>query len=113
MGDTKLERFLPKNQHIQRILLNFEFWINGKLSKSAKIGLSKSIFYVRQTVNTVQVPVKILTSIENKYCEYTNINPSTTKNQRLNSFRPQTDVTRKATNLMNGQINTIAKNGTQ
>jgi hypothetical protein len=27
MGDTKLERFLPKNQHTQRKLLNFEFWI--------------------------------------------------------------------------------------
>ena len=37
MGDTKLERFLPKNQHTQRKLLNFEFWINGELSKSAKI----------------------------------------------------------------------------
>ncbi len=36
MGDTKLVRFLPKNQHTQRKLLNFEFWINGKLSKSAK-----------------------------------------------------------------------------
>ena len=30
-------RFLPKNQHTQRKLLNFEFWINGELSKSAKI----------------------------------------------------------------------------
>ncbi len=46
-GDTKLERFLPKNQHTQRKLLNFEFWINGELSKSAKIWLSKSIFYVK------------------------------------------------------------------
>ena len=36
-GDTKLERFLPKNQHTQRKLLIFEFWINGELSKSAKI----------------------------------------------------------------------------
>ena len=36
-GVTKLERFLPKNQHTQRKLLNFEFWIDGKLSKSAKI----------------------------------------------------------------------------
>ena len=36
-GDTKLERFWPKNQHTQRKLLNFEFWINGELSKSAKI----------------------------------------------------------------------------
>ena len=35
--NTKLERFLPKNQHTQRKLLNFEFWINGELSKSAKI----------------------------------------------------------------------------
>ena len=33
MGDTKLERFLPKNQQNQRKLLNVEFWINGKLSK--------------------------------------------------------------------------------
>jgi hypothetical protein len=26
-GDTNFERFLPKNQHTQRKLLNFEFWI--------------------------------------------------------------------------------------
>ena len=32
-GGTKLERFLRKNQHTQRKLLNFEFWINGELSK--------------------------------------------------------------------------------
>ena len=30
---TKLEVFLHKNQHNQRKLLNFEFWINGELSK--------------------------------------------------------------------------------
>ena len=29
MGVTKLERFLPKNQHTQRKLLNFENWISG------------------------------------------------------------------------------------
>ena len=28
-GGTKLERFLPKNQHTQRKLLNFENWVNG------------------------------------------------------------------------------------
>ena len=28
-----LERFLHKNQHTQRKLLNFEFWIKCKLSK--------------------------------------------------------------------------------
>ena len=37
MGGTKLERFLPKNQHTYKKLLNFEFWINGNLSKGAKI----------------------------------------------------------------------------
>ena len=46
-GGTKLERFLLKNQHTQRKLLNFEIWINGELSKSAKISLSKSIFYAK------------------------------------------------------------------
>ena len=33
-GGTKLKRFLPKNQHIQGKPLKFDFWINGKLSKS-------------------------------------------------------------------------------
>ena len=32
-GGIKLERFLPKNQHTQRKLLNFENWVNGELSK--------------------------------------------------------------------------------
>ena len=36
MGGTKLERFLPKNQPTQRKLLNFENWIDGEVSKSAK-----------------------------------------------------------------------------
>ena len=36
-GGTKLERFLPKNQHTERKLLNFENWVNGEVSKSAKI----------------------------------------------------------------------------
>ena len=33
MGGTKFERFLPKNQHTQRKLLNFENWGNGEVSK--------------------------------------------------------------------------------
>ena len=33
MGRTKLEIFLPKNQHTQRKLLNFENWVNGEVSK--------------------------------------------------------------------------------
>ena len=36
-GGTKLEWFLPKNQHAQRKLLNFENWVNREVSKSAKI----------------------------------------------------------------------------
>jgi hypothetical protein len=36
VGDTKLERFLHKNQHTQRKLLTFEFWINGELSKKCQ-----------------------------------------------------------------------------
>jgi hypothetical protein len=32
-GGIKSERFLPKNQHTQRKLSDFEFWINGELSK--------------------------------------------------------------------------------
>ena len=33
---TKLERVLPKNQHTIRKLLNFENWVSGEVSKSAK-----------------------------------------------------------------------------
>ena len=36
-GGTKLERFLHKNQHTQSKLLNFEFRINGELSKKGII----------------------------------------------------------------------------
>jgi hypothetical protein len=32
-GVTKLERFLPKNQHTQRKLFNFENWVRGEVSK--------------------------------------------------------------------------------
>ena len=32
-GGRKLERFLPKNQHTQRKLLNFENWVNGEVLK--------------------------------------------------------------------------------
>ena len=35
-GGTKLEIFLPKNQHTQRKLLNFENWINGGLRSFQK-----------------------------------------------------------------------------
>ena len=36
-GDTKLERFLPKNQHTQRKLLNLRIGVVGRCQKSPKI----------------------------------------------------------------------------
>ena len=53
-GDTKLEIFLPKNQHTQRKLLNFENWCNGEVSKSALFWLLKSIFHVKSHKNLSQ-----------------------------------------------------------
>ena len=35
-GGTKLERFLPENQHTQRKLLNFENLVYGEVSKVPK-----------------------------------------------------------------------------
>jgi hypothetical protein len=42
-GGTKLERFLPQNQHTQRLLLNFENWVNGEVSKIGHHLVSKEI----------------------------------------------------------------------
>ena len=36
-GDTKLERFMPKNQHTQKKLWNFENWCSREVSKIVKI----------------------------------------------------------------------------
>jgi hypothetical protein len=54
-GGYKIIEILPKNQYTQRKLLSFEFQINGKLSKRAKIWLSKSIFYVKNHPNISQL----------------------------------------------------------
>ena len=35
-GGSKLESFLPKNQHTESKLLNFENWINGGLRSFQK-----------------------------------------------------------------------------
>ena len=32
-GGYEIKRLLPKNQHTQRKLLNFENWVNGEVSK--------------------------------------------------------------------------------
>ena len=43
--DTKLERFLHKNQHTQRKLLNFENWTNGEPQQLAKIRVFKVDYF--------------------------------------------------------------------
>jgi hypothetical protein len=52
-GSTKLERFLPKNQHTKRKFLHFENWTNimGRLSslqKSEFLKLIIMIFHVKK-----------------------------------------------------------------
>jgi hypothetical protein len=42
---TKLERFLHKNQHAQRKLLNFENWTNGEPQYLAKIRVFKIDYF--------------------------------------------------------------------
>jgi hypothetical protein len=44
--DTKLERFLHKNQHTQRKLLNFENWSNGETQHLAKIRVFKVDYFI-------------------------------------------------------------------
>ena len=53
-GYTKLERFLPKDQHIKRKSLNFAYWFSGEVSqirrqtkvfKHYKISAPKLIFF--------------------------------------------------------------------
>ena len=43
--DTKLERFLHKNQQNQRNLLNFENWTNGEPQWLAKIRVFKVDYF--------------------------------------------------------------------
>jgi hypothetical protein len=40
-GGTKLERFLPNNQHTQRKLLNFENWCNNTEIDRRSMGLTR------------------------------------------------------------------------
>ena len=50
-GGTKLERFVPKNQHTQRKLLNFENWVNGEVSKNRRHFRNKSCSILKLTKN--------------------------------------------------------------
>ena len=44
-GCIKLEKFWPKNQHIQRKILNFENWTNGEPQWLAKIRVFKVYYF--------------------------------------------------------------------
>ena len=44
-GGTQLEKVLPKNQHSQRKLLNFENWISGEPPKFSKIRVLKINYF--------------------------------------------------------------------
>ena len=54
-GDTKMERFLHRNQHTRTKLLKFVNWYNMEVSKSAKIWHLKSIFFVKIHRNLSQL----------------------------------------------------------
>ena len=53
-GGIKLEKVLLKNENIQRKIFNFDNWCNGKMSKSSKTGVSKSVFYIKNYQNHSQ-----------------------------------------------------------
>ena len=46
-GDTKLGRFLPKNQHTKKKLFNFEYWCSNELSK-IEHHCSNKVFHIKQ-----------------------------------------------------------------
>ena len=61
-GGTKLERFLPKNQHTQRKLLNFENWGSGEVSKirSHFRNKSRSILKLSKNFNNKKCATKLI-----------------------------------------------------
>jgi hypothetical protein len=56
-GGTKLERFLHKNQHTQRKLLNFENWINGGLRSFEKSEFQKSSIFIFSEKKIPQIEI--------------------------------------------------------
>ena len=56
-GGTKLERFLPKNQHAERKLFNFENWISGGLRSIQKSEFKKSIIFIFSEKKIPQIEI--------------------------------------------------------
>ena len=65
-GDTKLEIFLPENQHIQRKLLNFENWCSGELPKIGHHFNNKMIYKLMISKNVKQCAPKLVFFNEKK-----------------------------------------------
>ena len=72
-GGTKLERFLPKNEHTQRKLLNFENWINGEVSKNRHHfrNKSRSVSMLSKNVNNKKRAPKTMFFKEEKIERFT------------------------------------------
>ena len=64
MGGTKLERFLPNNQHTQMKLLNFENWVNGEVSKGVKNYPNLSHLFSLKNIN-LEAHFLLLTFFDN------------------------------------------------
>ena len=66
---TKLKIFLPKNQRTKRKLLNFENWVNGKVSKirSHFRNKSRSILKLSKNVNNKKCAPKLIFFNENLF----------------------------------------------
>ena len=58
-GGTKLERFLPKNQHNQRKFLNFENWINGASEVFKNQSFKNPLFSSSQKKNKLKLKSRL------------------------------------------------------
>ena len=64
MRDTKLERFLAKNQHTQTKILNFENWSCGELSKKLGIILENKVMLSKNVNNKKCAPKFIFFNVK-------------------------------------------------
>ena len=60
-GEYQIRKILPKNQHTQRKLMNFENWVNGEVSKIRRHfrNKSRSILILSKNVNNKKCAPKL------------------------------------------------------
>ena len=63
-GGTKLERFLPENQHTQRKIQNFENWCRGEISKIGHQFSNKLILELMLSKNVNDLPTTSIFKIQ-------------------------------------------------